>query len=173
MEVLTSQLAENTRHPPPGENSVPDTPRSDSEGIQKSMQDFSSPEVLQQVTNNNDPTSPSANGNTLSPNNLRPTNPTPAHATGDGTPTPLRPNNPTPAHASSKPVNVRPSNPTPKHAADQRDGLVTNDSPNYDATQWRSNLESVQEVAQPEEDIGIQQGDDSYENSDVMVDTRK
>ena len=30
---------------------------------------------------------------------VRPHNPTPAHATGQGSPAPLRPTNPTPAHA--------------------------------------------------------------------------
>ena len=30
---------------------------------------------------------------------MRPGNPTPAHATGQGSPSPLRPKNPTPAHA--------------------------------------------------------------------------
>ena len=37
-------------------------------------------------------------GNTTS--TLRPGNPPPGHATGQGSPAPLRPKNPTPAHAS-------------------------------------------------------------------------
>lgn len=160
MDVLSTKLAEQTRNPPPGQRSVSDTPSSE----RKSVEEFSSLDTLQQVVTST-PT------NALSPNNLRPTNPTPAHATGNGTPTPLRPNNPTPAHASSKPVNVRPSNPTPKHATDQQERL--NESPNYDATQWRSNLESVQEVTHNLENYGTQQGNDTLNNGDLMVDTRK
>ena len=41
------------------------------------------------------------------PSNLRPTNPTPAHAAGQGSPAPIRPSNPTPHHAS-KTVPERP-----------------------------------------------------------------
>ncbi|KAL3882261.1 hypothetical protein ACJMK2_028623 [Sinanodonta woodiana] len=47
--------------------------------------------------------------------NVRPGNPTPAHATGQGSPAPVRPQNPTPAHAQ-KAVPGRPGNPTPKRA---------------------------------------------------------
>ena len=44
-----------------------------------------------------------------SPSDIRPTNPTPGHATGQGTPTALRPTNPTPAHASQPHAPTRPS----------------------------------------------------------------
>ncbi|XP_071495561.1 sperm-associated antigen 17-like [Diadema antillarum] len=54
-----------------------------------------------------------------SPSDIRPTNPTPGHATGQGTPTPLRPTNPTPAHASQPHGPTRPVNPTPQGASDQ------------------------------------------------------
>ncbi|KAK3098986.1 hypothetical protein FSP39_024961, partial [Pinctada imbricata] len=46
---------------------------------------------------------------------VRPGNPTPVHATGQGSPAPLRPHNPTPSHAN-KTQGGRPINPTPKHA---------------------------------------------------------
>lgn len=49
------------------------------------------------------------------PSKTRPTNPTPAHASGKGTPTKVRPENPTPI-AASQASTVRPSNPTPSHA---------------------------------------------------------
>ncbi|XP_033741247.1 sperm-associated antigen 17-like isoform X1 [Pecten maximus] len=51
---------------------------------------------------------------------IRPGNPTPAHATGQGSPAPLRPDNPTPGHAV-KTSTGRPYNPTPKHAGGQID----------------------------------------------------
>lgn len=73
---------------------------------------------------------------------MRPTNPTPAHATGNGTPTPVRPTNPTPSQASTA-VNPRPSNPTPRQASE----LLSQESPlQGDSPQWRTNFESVQEV---------------------------
>lgn len=76
---------------------------------------------------------------------MRPTNPTPAHATCNGTPTPVRPTNPTPSQASTA-VNPRPSNPTPKQASE----LLSQESPlQGDSPQWRNNLESVQEVDVP------------------------
>lgn len=76
---------------------------------------------------------------------MRPTNPTPAHATGNGTPTPVRPTNPTPSQASTA-VNPRPSNPTPKQDSE----LLSQESPlQGDSPQWRNNLESVQEVDVP------------------------
>ena len=76
------------------------------------------------------------------PNSIRPTNPTPAHATGNGTPTPVRPTNPTPLQASTT-VSPRPSNPTPKQASDP----LSHESPLHgDSPQWTTNLESVQEV---------------------------
>ncbi|XP_033120508.1 sperm-associated antigen 17-like [Anneissia japonica] len=59
-----------------------------------------------------------------SPSDVRPTNPTPGHATGQGTPTPLRPTNPTPAHASQTQGLVRPGNPTPAGNQD-----MTSDTP--------------------------------------------
>lgn len=46
---------------------------------------------------------------------MRPSNPTPAHATGQGSPAPVRPQAPTPAHAQKLPAG-RPVNPTPKQA---------------------------------------------------------
>lgn len=76
---------------------------------------------------------------------MRPTNPTPAHATCNGTPTPVRPTNPTPSQASTA-VNPRPSNPTPKQDSE----LLSQESPlQGDSPQWRNNLESVQEVDVP------------------------
>lgn len=76
------------------------------------------------------------------PKSIRPTNPTPAHATGNGTPTPVRPTNPTPLQASTT-VNPRPSNPTPKQASEP----LSQESPLHaDSPQWTTNLESVQEV---------------------------
>ena len=76
---------------------------------------------------------------------MRPTNPTPAHATGNGTPTPVRPTNPTPSQASAA-VNPRPSNPTPRQASE----LLSQESPlQGDSPHWRTNLESVQEVDVP------------------------
>lgn len=44
----------------------------------------------------------------MTPSGVRPGNPTPAHATGQGSPAPLRPKNPTPAMAM-KVVTDRPS----------------------------------------------------------------
>ena len=38
--------------------------------------------------------------NATTPSGVRPGNPTPAHAAGQGSPAPLRPKNPTPAKAS-------------------------------------------------------------------------
>lgn len=100
------------------------------------------------------PTETSTNGETATlltgdpsttPNGMRPTNPTPAHATGDGTPTLVRPTNPTPSHASTA-GNPRPSNPTPKQASE----LFSQESPlQGDSPQWTTNLESVQEVDVP------------------------
>ena len=43
------------------------------------------------------------------PSKIRPTNPTPAHASGKGTPTKVRPDNPTPL-AAQQARTVRPSN---------------------------------------------------------------
>ncbi|XP_063954686.1 sperm-associated antigen 17-like isoform X2 [Lytechinus pictus] len=57
-----------------------------------------------------------------SPSDTRPTNPTPGHATGQGTPTALRPTNPTPAHASQPQGTGRPVNPTPQSASDLQGG---------------------------------------------------
>ena len=100
------------------------------------------------------PTETTANGETATlllgdpsttPNGMRPTNPTPAHATGNGTPTPVRPTNPTPSQASTA-GNPRPSNPTPKQASE----LLSQESPlQEDSPQWTTNLESVQEVEVP------------------------
>ncbi|XP_030828795.1 sperm-associated antigen 17-like isoform X3 [Strongylocentrotus purpuratus] len=53
-----------------------------------------------------------------SPSDTRPNNPTPGHATGQGTPTALRPTNPTPAHASHPQGTGRPVNPTPQSASE-------------------------------------------------------
>lgn len=50
------------------------------------------------------------------PSKMRPTNPTPGHASGSGTPTKVRPDNPTPFAASQARQAARPSNPTPSHA---------------------------------------------------------
>ncbi|XP_039272076.2 sperm-associated antigen 17-like [Styela clava] len=50
------------------------------------------------------------------PSKMRPTNPTPGHASGSGTPTKVRPENPTPFAASQARQAARPSNPTPSHA---------------------------------------------------------
>ena len=84
-------------------------------------------------------------GASMTPKDMRPTNPTPAHATGNGTPTPIRPTNPTPSQAATT-ANPRPNNPTPKQASE----LVSQDSPlNDDSLQWRNNLASVQEVDVP------------------------
>ena len=97
------------------------------------------------------PSEAAANGETVTlatgdpsttPNSMRPTNPTPAHATGNGTPTPVRPTNPTPSHASTA-TQPRPSNPTPKQASE----LLSQESPFQESSpQWTTNLESVQEV---------------------------
>ncbi|XP_078322368.1 sperm-associated antigen 17-like isoform X10 [Crassostrea virginica] len=46
---------------------------------------------------------------------VRPGNPTPAHAQGQGSPAPIRPQNPTPVHAGKEKTG-RPINPTPKQA---------------------------------------------------------
>ena len=89
------------------------------------------------------PIAPSA-----TPNNLRPTNPTPGHADGSGTPTPLRPDNPTPAHAS-KPTNPRPTNPTPAKASGDQ-AFLNSSPPVQKSPQWRSNLPSVEEIASPQ-----------------------
>nr|KAG5694504.1 hypothetical protein BaRGS_014235 [Batillaria attramentaria] len=51
----------------------------------------------------------------MTPSGVRPGNPTPAHAAGQGSPALVRPKNPTPAMAS-KVVTDRPVNPTPKMA---------------------------------------------------------
>ena len=50
------------------------------------------------------------------PPTLRPGNPTPGHATGQGSPAPVRPTNPTPANAMKSDQNIRPGAPTPKEA---------------------------------------------------------
>lgn len=93
-------------------------------------------------TTNGETTSLSTGEPSATPNGMRPTNPTPAHATGNGTPTPVRPTNPTPSQASTA-VNPRPSNPTPRQASE----LLSQESPlQGDSPQWRTNLESVQEV---------------------------
>ncbi|KAI8520911.1 Sperm-associated antigen 17, partial [Branchiostoma belcheri] len=59
--------------------------------------------------------------------NLRPTNPTPAHASGTGTPTPLRPKNPTP-HAAGVSIPARPGNPTPTQDSNSQ-GSVPSETP--------------------------------------------
>ncbi|CAH1225250.1 SPAG17 [Branchiostoma lanceolatum] len=59
--------------------------------------------------------------------NLRPTNPTPAHASGTGTPTPLRPKNPTP-HAAGVTLPSRPGNPTPTQDSTSQ-GSVPSETP--------------------------------------------
>ncbi|XP_074656457.1 sperm-associated antigen 17-like [Tubulanus polymorphus] len=48
-----------------------------------------------------------------SPNKLRPGNPTPSHANGQGSPQGVRPTNPTPAHGLTNTSADRPGNPTP------------------------------------------------------------
>ncbi|XP_078618505.1 sperm-associated antigen 17-like isoform X8 [Branchiostoma floridae x Branchiostoma japonicum] len=58
---------------------------------------------------------------------LRPTNPTPAHASGTGTPTPLRPKNPTP-HAAGVTLPTRPGNPTPTQDSNSQ-GSVPSETP--------------------------------------------
>ncbi|CAH1277086.1 SPAG17 [Branchiostoma lanceolatum] len=59
--------------------------------------------------------------------NLRPTNPTPAHASGTRTPTPLRPKNPTP-HAAGVTLPSRPGNPTPTQDSTSQ-GSVPSETP--------------------------------------------
>lgn len=88
---------------------------------------------------------PSPSAVSATPNNLRPTNPTPAHADGTGTPTSLRPNNPTPSHAS-KTSNLRPTNPTPAKASGGH--VFANTSP-LESPQLKENLPSLQEVTTP------------------------
>jgi len=100
-----------------------------------------SPDVALSTTNGETTSLPTGEPS-ATPNGMRPTNPTPAHATGDGTPTPVRPTNPTPSQTSTA-VNPRPSNPTPRQASE----LLSQESPlQGDSPQWRTNLESVQEV---------------------------
>eukprot|EP00058_Branchiostoma_floridae_P014404 XP_002599892.1 hypothetical protein BRAFLDRAFT_120607 [Branchiostoma floridae] len=61
---------------------------------------------------------------------LRPTNPTPAHASGTGTPTPLRPKNPTPQHAAGVTFSARPGNPTPtQDSGSNSQGSVPSETP--------------------------------------------
>ncbi|XP_033635929.1 sperm-associated antigen 17-like [Asterias rubens] len=121
MENLTKDLAEATRQ---GDGqgtafSLPSTP-SESPGSQ--------PQAAQDSSRQSEPSDsaspqkqPSPVNLTInapitssSPSDVRPLNPTPAHAGGQGTPTTLRPNNPTPAHASQlQGPATRPGNPTP------------------------------------------------------------
>ncbi|KAJ7321773.1 Sperm-associated antigen 17 [Desmophyllum pertusum] len=152
MEALTSDLAHQTRHPPPGESSPAETPEivihEGSTTSDRSEGDKvpASPDVAL-------PAEAATHGETISlatgepsatPNSMRPTNPTPAHATGNGTPTPVRPTNPTPSQASTA-VNPRPSNPTPRQASEP----LSQESPlQGDSPQWRNNLASVQEVGE-------------------------
>ena len=51
------------------------------------------------------------------PSAVRPGNPTPGHAEGQGSPSSVRPTNPTPAHAT-KVVPERPGAPSPKGSKD-------------------------------------------------------
>lgn len=103
-----------------------------------------SPDVALSTTNRETTSLPTGEPS-ATPHGMRPTNPTPAHATGNGTPTPVRPTNPTPSQASTA-VNPRPSNPTPGQASE----LLSQESPlQGDSPQWRNNLESVQEVDVP------------------------
>jgi len=153
MEALTSDLAHQTRHPPPGESSPAATPeivvhegsatseRTDGDKVPSSLD-----APLPTETSTNGETATLLTGDpSTTPNGMRPTNPTPAHATGDGTPTLVRPTNPTPSHASTA-GNPRPSNPTPKQASE----LFSQESPlQGDSPQWTTNLESVQEVDVP------------------------
>ena len=114
---------------------------------------------------------PPSNSQQLSatPNDMRPTNPTPGHASGNGTPTPLRPTNPTPLQASTA-DNPRPSNPTPKQASE----ILSQESPIQEGPpHWTTNLESVQEVAVPpsaEEDVaGPIEAEDPEEDGNIPV----
>ncbi|XP_078373230.1 sperm-associated antigen 17-like isoform X2 [Oculina patagonica] len=150
MEALTSELAHQTRHPPPGESSPAETPEivvyegSATSDRTEEEKDPVSPDVALSTTNGETTSLPTGEPS-ATPNGMRPTNPTPAHATGNGTPTPVRPTNPTPSHASSSVIS-RPSNPTPRQASE----LLSHESPlQGDSPQWRNNLESVQEVDVP------------------------
>ena len=100
---------------------------------------------------------------------MRPTNPTPGHAFGNGTPTPLRPTNPTPLQASTA-VNPSPSNPTPKQSSES----LSQESPiQEDPPHWTTNLESVQEVEVPpsagEDVAGPIETEDPEEDENVPV----
>ncbi|XP_046333573.2 sperm-associated antigen 17-like isoform X4 [Haliotis rufescens] len=90
------------------------------------------------------------NETTITPSALRPGNPTPAHAAGQGSPAPLRPKNPTPAQAE-KSMNERPVNPTPKLAGG---GGVMTDSPSEPPSQYHgSDYPAIKE--QPREEEGV------------------
>ncbi|PFX34574.1 Sperm-associated antigen 17 [Stylophora pistillata] len=176
VEVLTSDLANQTRHPPPGESSPANTPEvvihegsaaSDCTGEGSKI--APSPDVVLPATNGELSSHP-AGEHSATPNGIRPTNPTPAHAAGNGTPTPVRPTNPTPSQAFTT-ANPRPSNPTSRQDLE----LLSQDSPlQGDSPLWRNNLESVQEV-----DVPSSQGErlegpiepedpDGYENGPVF-----
>ncbi|ESO93308.1 hypothetical protein LOTGIDRAFT_232733 [Lottia gigantea] len=68
------------------------------------------------------------------PSGVRPLNPTPAHATGQGSPAPVRPENPTP-NKVGKSAPYRPGNPTPKRA-----GGITSTPSDGDQTSIRKSV---------------------------------
>lgn len=66
------------------------------------------------------------------PPTLRPGNPTPGHATGQGSPAPIRPTNPTPAHAMKTDQSAdRPAAPTPKEAGGGEEVPESSSQVNY------------------------------------------
>ncbi|XP_068698646.1 sperm-associated antigen 17-like [Montipora foliosa] len=144
MDALTSELAYQTRHPPPGESSPLETPDVTVQNESASSDQTDGEANLSTETSTNGDTAQQiiVQQGSSTPNSMRPTNPTPGHASGNGTPTPLRPTNPTPLKASTA-GNPRPSNPTPKQASE----LVSHESPlQEDPPHWTTNLESVQEM---------------------------
>ncbi|XP_067675915.1 sperm-associated antigen 17-like [Haliotis asinina] len=98
------------------------------------------------------------NDTTITPSALRPGNPTPAHAAGQGSPAPLRPKNPTPAQAE-KSMSERPVNPTPKLAG----GVVSmTDSPSEPPSQYHgSDCPAIKEQPREEEGVSAEFSQDS------------
>ncbi|KAK2570951.1 Sperm-associated antigen 17 [Acropora cervicornis] len=173
MEALTSELAYQSRHPPPGGSSLPETPDVTVHNeISTSDQTDREANLSTETSNStNGDVAPPSNSQQLSatPNDMRPTNPTPGHASGNGTPTPLRPTNPTPLQASTA-DNPRPSNPTPKQASE----ILSQESPIQEGPpHWTTNLESVQEVAVPpsagEDVAGPIEAEDPEEDGNIPV----
>ncbi len=129
MEGLSKRLAKHVGKPSPEE--LPDTE-------QQLLSGRSTPSTLHSTSMTRvsilEPESPVPSeaagqlGPVSSLSKIRPSNPTPDHAHGNGTPTELRPTNPTPCHAvvnNTSPSNVEGSLPVPTSKADTNSQVKT------------------------------------------------